>query len=165
MPSRILIADDNTVFRSTLRQILQGVDHWDILEAQDGQEAISKAVETRPNVVILDLAMPVKDGLAAAREISQLLPDTPIVMCTMHMSLHVESEALRSGICKVLSKSNSALLIEAVRQFLPAPDTPVAASPVIDPIPPPSPAGPSVAATPADSVAEPPSPSLPKNVA
>ena len=170
MPSRILIADDNAVFRSALRKILLGVDHWDVIEALDGQEAISKAVENQPNLVILDLAMPIKDGLAAAREISQLLPNTPIVMCTMHMSPHVEAEAMRSGVRKVLSKSNSTLLIEAVRQFLEVPDTPAAANPVIDPIPPPAPVdgltvSPAVSATPAEGVAEPPTSSLPKNVA
>jgi two-component system response regulator NreC len=169
MPTRILIVDDNAVFRGALRQVLEGVDYWDIVEAQDGQEAISKAVEIRPNVVILDLAMPVKDGLATARELSQLLPDTPIVMCTMHMSPHLEGEALKSGVRKVLSKSNSTLLIEAVRQFLPAPETAVPAAKV-DPLPPPSPpdalnVAPAVSTTPAEAVAEPPSPTQPKNVA
>lgn len=170
MPSRILIVDDNAVFRGTLRQVLQRVDHWDIVEAQDGQEAVSRAVETRPNVVILDLAMPVKDGLAASREISRLLPHTPILMCTLHMSPHVEGEALRSGVRKVLSKSNSNLLIEAVRQFLAVPDTPAASDLVIDPIPPPLPAetlnvAPAVSSPPAEAVAKPSSPSQPKNVA
>lgn len=170
MPSRILIVDDNAVFRGTLRQVLERVDHWDIVEAQDGQEAVSKAVETRPNVVILDLAMPVRDGLSAAREISQLFPNLPIVMCTMHMSSHVEGEALRSGVRKVLSKSNSSLLIDSVRQFLAVPATPAAADLVIDSIPPPPPAdalnvAPAVPTTPAEAVAEPPAPSQPKSVA
>lgn len=170
MSSRILIVDDNAVFRGTLRQVLQGVDHWDIVEAENGQQAISKAVETSPDVVILDLAMPVKDGLAAAREISQLLPDIPIVMCTMHMSPHLEGEALRSGVRQVFSKSDSALLIEAVRQFLPVPEKPAPADPVMNPIPPPPPAdalaaAPDVSTTPAEAVTEPPSPTQPKNVA
>lgn len=170
MPTRILIVDDNAVFRGTLRRILQRVDHWDIVEAQDGQEAVSKAVETRPNVVILDLAMPVKDGLAAAREISHLLPHTPILMCTMHMSPHMEGEALRSGVRRVLSKSNGNLLIDAIRQFLAAPDPPAAADLVIDSIPPPSPAdalnvAPAVSTTPSEAVAESPASSQPKNVA
>lgn len=183
MPVRILIADDNAVFRTTLRQVLQAVDHWDIVEASDGQEAISKAAETLPNLIILDLAMPAKDGLAAAREISQLLPQIPIVMCTMHKSAHLETEALKSGVRKILSKSESSLLVETVRQLLPAAELPtdaVAAVPlpvaepavanVIQPLPIPDPAGdvtllPAVPATPPETGTEPPAPPLPKNVA
>ncbi len=167
MSVRILIADDNAVFRKTLRQILAGTNHWEIVEATDGQEAITKSLETQPNLIILDLAMPVKDGLAAAREISQLLPNTPILMCTMHMSSHVEAEALKSGIRKVLSKSDSHPLLEAMRQLLPAPD-PSPLAPAIDPIlaaetaPVIAPAAP---ATSAETVAEPASPSQPKSIA
>src|ERR1700757_423903 len=120
MPLRILIADDNAVFRNTLRQLLQAADHWEVVEACDGQEAVTKAVETQPDLVILDLAMPVLDGLSAAREISKLRPETPLVMCTMHMSALVEDEAMKSGVRKVLSKSESSLLIETVRQLVAA---------------------------------------------
>ena len=135
MPLRILIADDNAVFRTTLRQFLQGVEQWDIIEAKDGQEAVSKAAEGLPDVIVLDLAMPSKDGLAAAREISQMLPQIPIVMCTMHMSPHVESEALKSGIRRVLSKTDSCLLIETIRQFLPVRES-VTPCPTPKPLPP-----------------------------
>jgi DNA-binding NarL/FixJ family response regulator len=133
MPIRILIADDNDVFRSAFRQLLEGSYQWEIIEARDGQEAVSKAVELRPNVVILDLAMPIKDGLTSAREISHLLPDTPIMMCTMHMSPHLEAEAYKSGIRKVLSKSESVLLVPAIRQLLapvPSESTPLSAEPI-----------------------------------
>jgi DNA-binding NarL/FixJ family response regulator len=62
--------------------------------------------------------MPGKDGFAAAQEISSLLPDTPIIMCTMHMSLHVEAEARKHGIRKVISKTESSAMVPAVRQLL-----------------------------------------------
>jgi CheY-like chemotaxis protein len=125
MPQRILIADDNPTFRKALRQLLQGVDHWEIIEAAEGQEAVTKSVETRPDLVLLDLAMPVKDGFAAAREISQLLPGTPILMCTMHSSSHVETEAQKSGIRQVLSKTNSTLILPAIQQWLTPPESPI----------------------------------------
>ena len=168
MPSRILIADDNVVFRTALRQVLQAVDHWDIIEASDGQEAISKAAETLPDVIVLDLAMPAKDGLAAAREISQLLPQIPIVMCTMHVSPHVESEAMKSGVRKVLSKSDSSLLIETVRQFLETPEISVPAAavdPVILPEPNIAAVLPALPSTPSEPTTDPPKEPLPKNVA
>jgi len=129
MPPRILIADDNVIFRKALRQLLEGADHWEIVEVPDGDQAITKSVETRPNVIILDLAMPSKDGFAAARDISVLLPTTPILMCTMHTSPHVDAEALKSGIRQVFSKTDSALIVPAIRQLLnPEPPTDEATS-------------------------------------
>ena len=115
---RILIADDNLVFRKALRHLLERVDHWQVIEASDGQEAVARSVETRPDVIFLDLAMPGKDGFAAAQEISGLLPETPIIMCTMHMSLHVEAEARKHGIRRVISKTESSAMVPAVRQLL-----------------------------------------------
>jgi DNA-binding NarL/FixJ family response regulator len=167
---RILIADDNAIFRKALRQLLEGAEHWQIVEAQGGEEAVTKSVETRPDVIILDLAMPDKDGFAVGREISALLPDTPILMCTMHISPHVESEAQKSGIRKVLSKSDSGLLLPAIRQLLkteppsdqgPPPENilPAAVAPE------PSLAAAISATAPDEAAGEPVPPSLPKSVA
>jgi DNA-binding NarL/FixJ family response regulator len=135
MPARILIADDNAIFRKALRQLLEGADHWDVVEVSDGDQAVTKSVETRPNVIILDLAMPSKDGFAAARDISALLPATPILMCTMHMSPHVDAEALKSGIRQVFSKTDSALLLPAIRQLI-NPEPLTDGRPVIEATPP-----------------------------
>jgi two-component system response regulator DesR len=169
MPPRILIADDNAIFRKALRQLLEGADHWEIVEAKSGEEAVTKSVETRPNVIILDLAMPGKDGFAAARDISASLPETPILMCTMHMSPLVEAEALKSGIRKVLSKADSSLLLPAIRQLLdPEPSSDQSAAPETIPtpvvVPEPSLAAP-VSPTATEAANQPVPPSLPKNVA
>ena len=118
MAQRILIADDHLTFRKTLRQLLEGVHHWEVIEAQDGQEAIGFSVETRPDLIVLDLAMPVKDGFTAAREISTLVPAIPILMCTLHMTPQLEVEAQKFGIRKVLSKSDSNLIVPAIQQLL-----------------------------------------------
>jgi CheY-like chemotaxis protein len=114
---RILIADDNPVFRKALRHLLERVDYWQVIEASDGQEAVARSVETRPDVIFLDLAMPGKDGFAAAQEISTLLPETPILMCTMHKSRHLEAEARKHGIRKVISKTESNAVVPAIRQL------------------------------------------------
>lgn len=130
MPTRILIADDNPLFRIALRHVLEASEAWEIIETRDGQEAITTAVETRPDLIILDLAMPVKDGLAAAREISKLLPETPILMCTLHASPPVELEARKSGIRQLVSKSESIEIVSAVRQLIakaPSPDSSIVA--------------------------------------
>jgi DNA-binding NarL/FixJ family response regulator len=169
MPPRILIADDNAVFRKTLRHLLERVEHWEILEAEGGEEAVTKSVETRPDVIVLDLAMPDKHGLAAAQEISALLPDTPILMYTMHISRHVESEARKSGIQKVLSKSDSSLLLPAIRQLLNA-EPPASQSAAETILPPavatePSLAAAISAAAPAEAAGEAVPPSLSKKLA
>lgn len=124
MPTRILIADDNPLFRTALRHVLEATDSWEIIETRDGEEAVTKAVEISPDLIILDLAMPVKDGLAAAREISKLLPETPILMCTLHASPPVELEARKSGIRQLVSKSESIEIITAIRQLIAKPSQP-----------------------------------------
>ena len=165
---RILIADDHDSFRQALRKFLEGAEQWEIIEASNGQEAVSKALEFRPDVVILDLAMPVKDGLAAAHDISTAMPGTPVLMCTMLMSPQLEAEALKVGIRKVLSKAESSLLVPIIRQLL-APSAQDSA-PVVDPIPPPAVAVPPPAlpsTSPSSPAEEPPliSPQTPKSVA
>jgi CheY-like chemotaxis protein len=130
MPARILIADDNPVVRTALRQLLESLDHPHIIEAKDGKEAITLALEQRPDAVVLDLAMPVMDGLTSASEISKLLPDLPIIMCTMHWSRQLELEVQKHGVRKIVSKSDASDLLAVIQQFLPAspPDIPAASS-------------------------------------
>ncbi|HEX3818936.1 MAG TPA: response regulator, partial [Candidatus Sulfotelmatobacter sp.] len=74
MPIRILIADDSPSVRKTIRQLLQ-YSGWQILEAENGLQAISQALELHPEIVVLDLAMPGMDGLAVARQIHNRLPE------------------------------------------------------------------------------------------
>ena len=117
MPVRILIAEDNLTVRTALRGLLERRT-WEVVVVENGQEAIAKAQEIKPNLIILDLVMPVMDGLRAARQISRLLPETPVLMHTMHWSPQVEVEAQKVGVRKVISKADSRLLISTVQQFL-----------------------------------------------
>jgi CheY-like chemotaxis protein len=118
MPQRILIAEDNPAVRNALRILLEGAGPWEIVEVQNGQQALAKAQELKPNLIILDLVMPVMDGLSAARQISKLLPDTPMLMYTMHWSPQVEVEAQKVGVRSVVAKSDSRLLVSTVQQLL-----------------------------------------------
>jgi two-component system chemotaxis response regulator CheY len=107
-----------------LRHLLEHAGPWQIIDVDNGEEAVTKAQELKPDLIILDLVMPVMDGLTAARQISKLLPNIPMLMHTMHWSQQVEVEAQKVGVRKVVSKSDSAVLISTVRQFLtPEPPT------------------------------------------
>ncbi|HEY4902412.1 MAG TPA: response regulator transcription factor [Candidatus Sulfotelmatobacter sp.] len=118
MASRILIADDNALVRLALGQALEKAGRWEIVEAENGEEAVTKARATKPKLVILDLAMPVMDGMRAARAITIALPGIPIILHTLHWSPRVEIEALKAGACKVVAKTDSATIIAAVRDLI-----------------------------------------------
>jgi DNA-binding NarL/FixJ family response regulator len=87
---RILIADDHEVVRSGLRSVLEARSGWKVIgEAQDGKDAIRKAIELRPNVAILDYGLPVANGVDATGEIRKGAPGVEVLIFTMH-----ENEAL-----------------------------------------------------------------------
>jgi DNA-binding NarL/FixJ family response regulator len=105
LPFRILIADDHDVVRRMMRLTLEGHEGWEVCgEASNGLEAIESVATLKPDLVILDLAMPVMDGLRAAREISLAAPQLPILMHTNHGSEAVEIEAKKNGVRQVVSK-------------------------------------------------------------
>lgn len=85
MPLRILIADDNEVVRLGVRALLTPKRDWEICgDAGNGREAITKVWELSPDLVILDLSMPVMNGFEAARVIRRLAPSTKIVFLSVH---------------------------------------------------------------------------------
>jgi len=118
--ARVLIADDSPAVRRTLRHLLQADDAWEIVDAENGKTAVASALEFRPDVIILDLAMPVMDGLSAAREISKALPEAAILMYTMHWTPHLEQEAQKCGVRKLVSKSEGAILLSEMHSILAA---------------------------------------------
>jgi CheY-like chemotaxis protein len=128
MPTRILIAEDSQPVRSALRTLLEDAGPWEIIAVENGEDAVAKAQELKPDLIILDLVMPVMDGLRAAKQISQLFPEIPLLMHTMHWSPQVEVEAQKVGIRKVVSKADSRLLVSTVQQFL----APVAPPPLAE---------------------------------
>ena len=118
MATRILIADDAELVRVALRDLLKTENVCEIVEATSGKDAVRKAVQTRPDLVILDMAMPEMDGLLATQEIKKRLPDTPVLMYTLHYSAQLETEARKAGVQKILPKSESDALLNAVRDAL-----------------------------------------------
>jgi DNA-binding NarL/FixJ family response regulator len=115
----ILIADDSPIIRKALRQTLERHDAWGVCgEASDGREAIGKAQQLSPDLVVLDLYMPVMNGLEAARELKRLLPSVPLVMFTTFINPYLANEALSAGVSAVVSKTESAGLVAEIQALL-----------------------------------------------
>jgi DNA-binding NarL/FixJ family response regulator len=115
-PKRILLVDDNRVVRSFLRRLLELQSDFEIAgEAENGRDALEKAEKLKPNLIILDLVMPVMTGLQAAPLLKQRLPDTPIIMFTQEQGSEVERLAHVVGIDAVVSKGQvtSELVLKA----------------------------------------------------
>jgi DNA-binding NarL/FixJ family response regulator len=115
-PFRILVADDHEVVRRGVRALLESHPGWEVCgEASDGREAIEKAKELRPDLVLVDVGMPNLNGLDASRQILNVLPATRILVLTMHESEQIIREVLEVGARGFLLKSDTARdLIAAV---------------------------------------------------
>ena len=106
--TRILIADDHDIVRSGLRTILETHPNWEVVgEAADGKEAISKAIETQPDVAVLDYSLPLANGIEVTREIRARLPRTEILIFTMHDNEMIFQELLKAGARGYLLKSDA----------------------------------------------------------
>ncbi|GIE34598.1 DNA-binding response regulator [Actinoplanes italicus] len=116
-PARILLADDHALVRRGVRLILDSEpDLTVVAEASDGAEAITQARAERPDLAILDIAMPRLTGLQAARELSRLLPDMRILILTMYDNEQYFFEALKAGASGYVLKSVADRdLVEACR--------------------------------------------------
>lgn len=119
MAIRVLIADDHGSFRRALRTALEHSRAYQICgEAQDGIEAVRLAKQYEPDVVILDLLMPGLNGFHSAKQISNALPDTPIVLLTLYDSRQVQLEAEACGIAAVVSKTQPGRLLSILNELL-----------------------------------------------
>jgi two-component system chemotaxis response regulator CheY len=105
MPKCILIVDDSATVRTIIRGFLEEAGFEVCGEAIDGVDAIEKAKELKPDLMILDLAMPRMNGAEAASVLKRMTPDVPIIMFTMYEEVMVKSRASAFGVDLVLSKS------------------------------------------------------------
>ncbi len=120
MPMRLLIVDDSPALRKALRATLDSHDDWQVCgEASNGREGIEKAQQLKPDLIVLDLAMPVMNGLDAARELTHLLPSVPLVMYTSYETAHLKREVLSAGVRGIVSKHESAeVLVSSIQALL-----------------------------------------------
>jgi DNA-binding NarL/FixJ family response regulator len=117
--ARILIAEDSPLVRKSIRRLLETNPEWEVCgEASNGQEAIDQAMVLTPDIIVLDLVMPVMDGLQAACRMVVIAPKVPPVMLTMFASDQLRTEASEVGVQSVISKSQSASLVETIDVLL-----------------------------------------------
>ena len=109
---RAIIADDHAFFRIVARTILDKRGDIEVHEASDGAEAVAKALKLKPDVVILDLNMPVMSGYQAAAELRRLLPETPILFFSTQSQTQMAADARAIGVQGFVNKAdaNKALL-------------------------------------------------------
>jgi len=115
---RILLADDHQVVREGFRALLEAEPDFEIVaETGDGLEAVRLTEHQKPHVLVVDLMMPGLNGLEVARQITQRLPRTHIVVLSMHANEAYVLEALKNGACAyVLKDASAAELVRAVRE-------------------------------------------------
>jgi DNA-binding NarL/FixJ family response regulator len=105
---RILIADDHDVVRSGLRHIIDAQPNWQVVaEAADGKEAIQKALETKPDLAVIDYSLPLVNGVEATRQIRAALPHTEVLIFTMHDNEGLIQELLKAGARGYLLKTDA----------------------------------------------------------
>jgi DNA-binding NarL/FixJ family response regulator len=117
---RILIVDDSAEWRARTRKILEPRPEWEITEASDGCQAVELAAELRPEIVLLDIGMPVLNGIEAAAMIRQACPKARIIFVTIHRDQDITSAALEAGgvgyVLKTEAASELLRIIEAALQ-------------------------------------------------
>ena len=117
MVRSILIVDDSRTIRQVLCERFNRENDFDVCgEAENGQEAIERAKQLHPDLIVTDLSMPIMSGLEEARVLKQLMPTVPVIIYTAHSDRFIEKEAHAAGAYAVVSKSDPVTtLIEAAR--------------------------------------------------
>ncbi len=120
MTHKILLIDDNEIIRRTIRFWIEQKTDWVVCgEAENGAIGVKRVEELRPDIVLLDYAMPVMNGLEAARRITRIIPNIVMVMFTMYTGDQLLKDAEGVGIRRVISKSEGAAdLVPSIRALL-----------------------------------------------
>jgi DNA-binding NarL/FixJ family response regulator len=118
----VLVVDDNPTIRKAVCELFTREGDFEVCgEAENGQEAIEKAQQLRPALIVTDLSMPLMNGLEETRILKKLMPTVPVIIFTIHSNSLIEREALAAGASAVVCKSDSnasAILIGKARELL-----------------------------------------------
>jgi DNA-binding NarL/FixJ family response regulator len=117
MPTRVLLADDHALIRQGLRALLEKQGFQVVCEASDGQETLRSVEKVQPDVAIIDIGMPILNGVDAARELKKSAPKTKIILLTQHDEDQYVTESLRAGVRGYVLKSQAADdLVHAIQE-------------------------------------------------
>jgi DNA-binding NarL/FixJ family response regulator len=119
-PVKILVADDHPVVRKMVTSRLKAEPHFDVIaEAENGLEAVHKAGTLKPDVVVLNITMPVLDGFEAARRIREQIPEVAIVILSSHADKQFIEDAKKVGARAYVPKSKAAFaLVKAIQDSM-----------------------------------------------
>ena len=119
MPKTVLVVDDNETIRQALCRIFAFEAGFEVCgEAENGKEAIEKAQELRPDVVIMDLSMPVMNGIEAVAALKRSMPSVPVIVFSEYSDVFTAKEALAAGVSVLVSKSEHvSVLLNHVRRL------------------------------------------------
>jgi DNA-binding NarL/FixJ family response regulator len=125
---RVLIIDDNAYVRQSIRWTIERDLEWQVCgEAANGAEGVSAAAEMKPDVIVLDLSMPVMNGIEAARQLKRLMPKTHLLMFTSFVTPTLEEAARDVGIEAFVAKSDGAvMLLQSLRRIVSPAQSPTA---------------------------------------
>jgi len=120
MSHTILIADDSRFIRKALCNVFEREEDFDVCgEAENGRDAVEKAQELHPDLILLDLSMPVMNGLDATRLLKRVMPEVPVIMFSAYRSSSTEKEARSAGASALVSKfEHISVLIGKARRAL-----------------------------------------------
>ena len=121
MPIRsVLVVDDNAAIRKAICELFTREPGFEVCgEAENGREAIEKAQQIQPALIVTDLSMPLMNGLEETRILKKLMPTVPVIIYSAHTTTIVDKEALKAGASAVISKSDAvAVLIGKARELL-----------------------------------------------
>jgi DNA-binding NarL/FixJ family response regulator len=118
MPIRVLLADDHAMVRQGLKALLEQQGVQVICEAADGEETLRLTMKFRPDIAILDISMPILNGIDAAREMKRSLTETKVLLLTQHTEDEYVTEALRAGVHGYVLKNQAAEdLLHAIQEI------------------------------------------------
>jgi DNA-binding NarL/FixJ family response regulator len=120
MPKSVLVVDDNASIRQALCRVFTSEEEFDLCgEAENGRDAIERAQALHPDLIVMDLSMPVMNGIDAARTLKTLMPMVPVIIFSEYSDVFSEQEARSAGISALVSKSEHvSVLIDRVRALL-----------------------------------------------
>jgi DNA-binding NarL/FixJ family response regulator len=120
MVRTILVADDDPLIRKTLCEFFESEEGYEVCaEARNGREAIDLALKHRPHLIILDLSMPVMNGVDASRELKRIMPTVPIILFTLYADIENEILAADLLVDNVVSKGDVRNLMGNMRSLIP----------------------------------------------